>query len=228
MSGSMIRVLLIEPFEIISCGLRIVLEDARDIEPVRTTASAHEALTLVSTLAPDVVITNLHMADMDAIELIHRLAESVPPPRILVIALENEAEYVEAALAAGALGFMFVSLSTTELVNAVYSLYQGIPAFCSQAAQTLIQMSHSTHRHSNPDTLTVRENEVLALLSEGLSNPDIAARLSVSPFTVKNHVSNILGKLGVSTRTEAVALAFRSDIVKVPLASSRSGLGPPA
>jgi NarL family two-component system response regulator LiaR len=133
-----------------------------------------------------------------------------------VVALTSfkEKELVESALEAGAIGYLLKNVSADELADAIRRAHVGEPTLAPEAAQALIQATRSAGHPPAPRfDLTDREGDVLALMTEGLSNPDIAERLMISRSTVKFHVSNVLSKLGASSRTEAVALALQHDLV---------------
>jgi len=126
----------------------------------------------------------------------------------------KEQDLVQGALQAGAIGYLLKDISAEELANAIRAAYAGKPALAPEAAQVLIQAAMTPPAEKVGHDLTAREREVLALMTEGLNNKQIAERLVVSPSTAKSHVSSILSKLGVTSRTEAVALALQNHLVK--------------
>jgi NarL family two-component system response regulator LiaR len=154
---------------------------------------------------------DLVMPGMDGAAATQVIRERWPQVQIIALTSFKEKELVEGALQAGAIGYLLKNVSADELANAVRAAHAGQPTLAPEAAQALIQV---TRESPSPGyDLTEREREVLALMIEGLTNPQIAERLVMSRSTVKFHVSNILSKLGVATRTEAVALALQRDLI---------------
>jgi len=207
-----IRVLLVDDHMVVRSGLSTVLSVYDDLELVGEAGDGQEAIRLCERLQPDVILMDLLMPKMDGVTAIKEI--KAPWPQIQVIALTSfkEKEYVEGALKAGANGYLLKDVSAEELVNAIRRAVAGQPSLSPEAAQVLMKtVSEPALAHQE---MTGRELEILALMVEGLSNNEMAERLIVSQSTVKFHVSNILSKLGVTSRTEAVALAVKQHLVK--------------
>jgi DNA-binding NarL/FixJ family response regulator len=213
MDDRLIRVAVVEPFVILRAGLEVILRDASGIELVGTATCRAEAIALCSRTSPDIVITSLYLPEMDATVFIRSLLETDPSTGIVVLTNEHEAVRVEEAFAGGALGFILMCATESELVNAIHAVHHGEPALSPQAAQMLIQATMRSH-HNQRHRLSRREIEVLSLMVEGWNNAAIAEYLLVSPYTVKNHVSSILGKLGVNSRTAAVVTALKENLLE--------------
>lgn len=207
-----IRVLLVDDHMVVRSGLSTVLSVYDDLKLVGEAGDGEEALRLCERLQPDVILMDLLMPKMDGVTAIKAIKDRWPQIQIIVLTSFKEKEYVEGALKAGANGYLLKDVSAEELVNAVRRAVAGQPSLSPEAAQVLIQnVNEPSQPHQN---MTGREQEILSLMVEGLSNNEIAARLIVSQSTVKFHVSNILSKLGVTGRTEAVALALKHHLVK--------------
>jgi NarL family two-component system response regulator LiaR len=207
-----IRVLLVDDHMVVRSGLSTVLSVYDDLKLVGEAGDGEEAIRLCERLQPDVILMDLLMPKMDGVTAIKAIKTRWPQIQIIALTSFKEKEYVEGALKAGANGYLLKNVSAEELVNAVRRAVAGQPSLSPEAAQGLIQ---NVNEPSPPgQDMTDREKETLALMVEGLSNNEIAERLVVSQSTVKFHVSNILSKLGVTTRTEAVALALKHRLVK--------------
>jgi NarL family two-component system response regulator LiaR len=207
-----IRVLLVDDHMVVRSGLSTVLSIHDDLKLVGEAGDGEEAIKLCERLQPDVVLMDLLMPKMDGVTAIKAIKTRWPQIQIIALTSFKEKEYVEGALKAGANGYLLKDVSAEELVNSVRRAAAGQPSLSPEAAQVLIKNVNEPV-DKQPD-MTGREKEILALMVEGLSNNEIAERLIVSQSTVKFHVSNILSKLGVTGRTEAVALAIKHHLVK--------------
>ena len=207
-----IKVLLVDDHMVVRSGLSTVLAVYDDMQLVGEARDGEEALRLCERLQPDVVLMDLLMPKMDGVAATRVIKERWPQIQVIALTSFKEKEYVEGALKAGASGYLLKNVSAEELVNAIRRAAAGQPSLSPEAAQVLIQKVNEPPPPGQD--MTDREKEILALMVEGLSNNEIADRLFVSPSTVKFHVSNVLSKLGVTGRTEAVALAIKYKLVK--------------
>jgi NarL family two-component system response regulator LiaR len=158
-----------------------------------------------------VVLMDLMMPGMDGVEATRKIKDRWPQVQVIALTSFKEQELVQGVLGAGAIGYLLKDVSAADLAGAIRSAFAGRPTLSPEATQVLIQSSLAGP--SPGADLTDREREVLRLMVEGLSNPQIAERLVISRGTVKFHVSNILSRLGVSSRTEAVSLALQKHLV---------------
>jgi DNA-binding NarL/FixJ family response regulator len=212
---SRLRVVIADDQPLMRAGFKTVLEATGTIEVVAEAGTGTEAVAAASKHAPDVVLMDIRMPDMDGIEATRRL----PRQRVLILTTFGLDEYIIDALRAGASGFLLKDAPTQDVVDAVRSVAAGdavlspavtrqlldqvgrrLPAAVSQAPDTLAE-------------LTEREREVLRMLAAGLSNAEIADALVVSEATVKSHVSNLLGKLGLRDRVQAVIYAYETGLI---------------
>ena len=207
-----VRVLIVDDHAVVRSGLSAFLMAYDDLELVGAASGGREAVALCEELNPDVVLMDLVMPDMDGAAATRALRERCPDVKVLALTSFKEDDLVTGALQAGAIGYLLKNVSADELANAIRAAKAGKPTLAAEAARALI---HSTTQPRPPGhDLTAREREVLALMTQGLNNPDIAERLIVGRSTVKFHVSSILGKLGATSRTEAVAMALQHKLVQ--------------
>ncbi len=209
-----IRVLLVDDHAVVRSGLGAFLLAFDDLDLIGEASGGEEALRLCEQLQPDVVLMDLVMPGMDGAAATQAIRERCPQVQVIALTSFKEKELVEGAMQAGAIGYLLKDVSADELADAIRAGHAGRPTLAPEAAQALIQATREPPRPGFD--LTQREGEVLALLAEGLTNPAIAERLVMSRSTVKFHVSNILSKLGVSSRTEAVALALQHNLIDGP------------
>ena len=207
-----IRVMIVDDHTVVRSGLGAVLASSEGMELVGEAEDGEEAIRLCEQLQPDVVLMDLLMPKMDGVTATRTIHERWPQIRIIALTSFKEKEYVEGVLKAGATSYLLKNVSADELISAINRAMLGQPSLSPEAAQVLI---HTVTEPSQPESdMTEREREILALMVEGKSNSEIADCIFVSQSTVKFHVSNILSKLGVSSRTEAVALAIKRRLVE--------------
>ncbi len=207
-----IKVLLVDDHTVVRSGLGAVLLASEDLQLVGEAGDGEEAIRCCEKTQPDVILMDLLMPKMDGVTATKIIKERWPGVKIIALTSFKEKEYVEGALKAGATGYLLKNITAAELLSAIHGAVAGRPSLSPEAAQVLIQ---KVSEPAGPAVdLTDREQEILALMVEGLPNNEIAQRLVVSQSTVKFHVSNILSKLGVTSRTEAVALAIKTRLVK--------------
>ncbi|MCC6146429.1 MAG: response regulator transcription factor [Anaerolineaceae bacterium] len=203
-SRQTIRVLLVDDHDMVRRGLSVFLQAFDDLELIGEARDGFEALSLCGQLKPDVILMDMVMPRMNGVEAAGMITKKYPDIRIIAITSFEDDQMVKAALQAGATSYLHKNVSIDELGEAIRKAWAGIPTLSTEAAQALI---HSATTPTNTG-LTNRELEVLHLMVAGQNNPEIAAALGVSRSTIKTHVSNILAKLGVSSRLEAVKFAL--------------------
>jgi NarL family two-component system response regulator LiaR len=210
--ASPIRVMLVDDHAMLRKGLRFFLAGFDDLELVGEATSAREAVRLCAELEPDVVLMDMVMPDMDGAAATRIIREQTPRTQVIALTSFQEEDLIERALEAGAISYLLKNVSAQALADAIRQAHAGHSTLAPEATEALIKATRQ--RASQHDYgLTEREQEVLSLLVEGLSNAEIADQLVVSVATVKFHVRGILSKLGVSSRTEAVALAWQQNLV---------------
>jgi DNA-binding NarL/FixJ family response regulator len=210
-----IRVLIADDHAVVRQGLRTFLELQDDIEVVQDVADGEAAVAAAERQAPDVVLMDLVMPGVDGVEAIRRIRERRPQARVLVLSSFLDDERLFPAVRAGAAGYLLKDVEPQELVRAIRTVHGGEgllhPAV---AARLMDEFAGGAPAPPDADGLTGREREVLALIARGLPNKLIARELSISEKTVKTHVSSILGKLGLTDRTQAALYAVRSGLVQ--------------
>ena len=206
-----IRVLLVDDHTMVRRGLATFLSVFDELQLVGEAASGDAAIELCGRALPDVVLMDLVMPGMDGVTATRVIHQRFPKVRVIALTSFSEGELVQNALQAGAIGYLLKDVSGEDLAQAIRAAYGGRVTLSPGATQALVQAVSLPPAVGHD--LTARERDVLAFLIKGLSNTEIAGKLAVSPSTIKSHVSNILSKLGVASRTEAVALAIRSKLV---------------
>ena len=203
----MIRVVVVDDHWVVRQGLRLFLGQQPGIEVVGEAADGEEALGVVATLRPDVVLMDVLMPRLDGIEATRRIRERWPDVEVVALTTVADGEAVVAAISAGATGYLVKETAGEPLVAAVRAAAEGRVELSPEAARRL---ASAIRPRPAPEPLTPREREVLGLVAEGRANKEIAARLGITEKTVKAHVTRVLEKLGVQSRTQAALVAVRS------------------
>jgi NarL family two-component system response regulator LiaR len=211
-----IRVLIVDDHPMVRKGLAAFLLAMKDMILVGEANNGEEAICYCRQYKPDVVLMDLLMPGMDGFEATGIIHKSYPAVKVIALTSFQEKNLVQRALQAGAISYLLKNISADELAKAIKSAYSGFTILAPEAVEALVS-EHTVTNIPGVD-LTAREREVSALLIKGMSNPDIANQLNISRSTVKAHVSNILSKLGVSNRKEAISLILnnRSPFPKNP------------
>ncbi|HLA97431.1 MAG TPA: response regulator transcription factor [Anaerolineales bacterium] len=206
-----IRVMLVDDHTMVRRGLATFLKVYDDLELVGEAGSGEDAVQICAQVLPDVILMDLMMPDMDGATATRLIRQQFPKVRVVALTSFIEEGLVQDALQAGAISYLLKDVSADELARAIRAAHSGRATLSPEAAQALVDAANQPPVPGQD--LTERERVVLALMVEGLNNTQIAGRLVVRPSTIKTHVSHILSKLGVASRTEAVALAMRHRLV---------------
>ena len=217
MEGDQIRVLLADDHAVVRAGLKAVLGSARDIVVVGEASNGAEAVALAARVKPDVVVMDLSMGASDGITATRELVAAGPTPRVLVLTMHAEEEYLVQALEAGAAGYLVKSAADRELVDAVRAVAYGDvyvqPSAGRVLARGLKRGDEIADERSRYDKLTDRERDVLRLVAEGYSAPEIGERLFISPKTVDTYKQRIHEKLGFGHRADYVKFALKLGLL---------------
>ena len=208
-----IRVLITDDHAIVRRGIKALLATESEIDVVGEAGDGQQAVELADRLRPDVILMDMVMPKMDGIEAIKQIVIKQPSTRILVLTSFAADEKVFPAIKAGALGYLLKDSSPEELVEAIHRVHSGQASLHPAIARKLLhELSHPGGRPTSPDPLTDREVEVVRMLAKGMSNRQIADEMVISEATVRTHVSNILSKLHLASRTEAALYALREGL----------------
>ncbi len=207
-----IRVLIADDHLVVREGLEAMLHSSDEFEVVGQAVDGEETLRLVNELHPDVVLIDVQMPKMDGIEATRHIMQEAPTTQVVILSSFDQDDYIFKAIQAGARGYLLKDIELHALLDVVRAAAQGESALPPAIATKL--MEHISTRRMQV-SLTQREEEVLGLLAKGLRNKEIASQLNIAERTVKSHVANIIAKLGVSSRTEAVSQALKEGRVKL-------------
>ncbi len=207
-----IRVLIVDDHAMVRKGLVAFLKNQVELELIGEACDGREAIEACAQNQPDVILMDLVMPELGGVAATRTIHQRWPHIQVIVLTSFQEKELVQDALQAGAIGYLLKNVSGEELAEAIRQAHSGRPTLAPEAVQALIQPP--SEAESLAADLTRREHEVLALLVKGMSNPEIAGQLFISRATVKVHISNILSKLGVASRAEAISLAIQNKLVR--------------
>jgi DNA-binding NarL/FixJ family response regulator len=226
--GRVARLVLADDHELARDGLRDMLADVPDVEVVGEAADGREALELCRRVRPDLVLMDLRMPRMDGLDATRAIKRELPETSVLVLTLHENPDYLLQALQAGAAGYILKDAAQDEVLSAIGGVLSGESPLAPELAARLLRrfatemrepangLQPSQRRALMPEPLTPREIEVLELLALGKTNRQIAEEFVLSVGTVKNHVEHIIGKLGVSDRTQAVVQSLELGIISFP------------
>ncbi|MBI2166117.1 MAG: response regulator transcription factor [Chloroflexi bacterium] len=223
------RVVLVDDHPVLREGLRNLLKHEPDIEVVGEAGDGFQALQVVEALRPDIVLMDVVMPGLGGIETTRRIKKVSPTTAVVILTAYDDDRYIVGLLEAGAAGYLLKSASAHEVVQSLRAIRAGETVLSPTVAAAVLSRAArapaSNSLHSGSDALTSRELEVLALAARGLSNKEIAGRLSLTLSTVKSHLVNIFSKIGVASRTEAVLEALRRGWVDLQTPSGESASG---
>ena len=210
-----IKVLIADDHTVVRKGIRALLETEPGITVVGEAADGEDAIHKALALKPDVILMDLVMPKLDGVQAIKELREKLPEIKVLVLTSFAEDRRIVAAIEAGALGYLLKDSSPEDLVRAIREVHRGESSLHPKVAQQLVKKLQRPAEEPEREELTARERKVLALIARGLSNREIARELSISEPTVRTHVSNILRKLGLKSRTQAALYALKEGLASL-------------
>lgn len=211
-----IKIFIADDHSMIREGIKQLIELESDLKVVGFANNGMEAIEKIEKLKPDVVLLDINMPVLNGMDTLVKLKESNLEVKVIMLTIHNESEYIIRAMKLGCDGYILKEANSAELKNAIYTVYNGgryiYPVITPILNQYLVVNSD---KNTKFDKLTNRELQILKILSEGLTNREIAEKLDISDRTVKNHVFSILKKLNVKDRTQAAVIAVKNDIVKM-------------
>jgi len=212
-----IRLLLVDDHDVVRTGIKILLENQPDLVIVGEASTGMQALSLAKTTNPDVVVMDLTLPDISGIEATRRLKESCPQVAVVALTIHEDEQYFFEMLQAGASGYVPKRAAPEDLISAIRTAFSGeiyiYPSLAKALVADYLGRGSQEVDTQSKDGLTSREQEVLALLAEGLSNEEIGERLSISKHTVARHRENLMRKLELHSRSELVKYAIRKGLI---------------
>lgn len=208
-----IRVMIVDDHDIVRRGLSTFLNGYDDLLLVGEAANGQDALRVCGEVKPQVILMDMMLPDMDGVTLTRSIRSLYPDTQVVMLTSSKDGDLVQAALQAGAIGYMLKNISVKEMAETIRAAYAGMPSLAPEATQALIDLTVQSRVAPPNYNLTERERIILKLMVQGLTNQEIADQIFVSRATVKVHVSTILSKLGVQNRVEAVRLAIQQSLV---------------
>ena len=213
-----IRLLLVDDHEVVRSGLRMLLENQADLKILGEADTGKQALEMVETLNPDVVIMDITLPDISGIEATRRIKEAHPDVAVVALTIHEDQQYFFEMLQAGASGYVPKRAAPDDLITAIHAAHRGemyiYPSLAKLLVGDFLSRSGEDGAKETMNDLTPRESEVLSLLAEGKTNDEIADLLTISVHTVARHRENLMGKLGLHSRSELVKYAIRKGLIK--------------
>ena len=208
----MIKVLFVDDHEMVRIGVSAYLSSLPDIEVIGEAEDGIKGVELALSLRPDVILMDLVMPELDGIEATKQILSEWPEAKIIIVTSFVDDEKVYPALEAGAISYMLKTSKASEIANSIRETYKGQSVLVPEVTDKLMTKFRNAHKRELHEELTSREMEILLLMAEGKTNQEIADQLFIALKTVKTHVSNILSKLQVQDRTQAVIYAFHHKL----------------
>jgi NarL family two-component system response regulator LiaR len=210
-----IRLLIADDHHIVRKGIKVLLATEKDMQVVGEAENGAEAVEKAAALEPDVILMDIVMPEMDGIEATRKITAARPESRILVLTSFAADDKVFPAVKAGALGYLLKDSTPEQLLEAIRQVHRGEPSLEPAIARKVLQELSRPAGKPTSEPLTEREMEVLRLIAQGMSNKEIASKIFVAEWTVRSHVSNILGKLHLASRTQAALYALRAGLASL-------------
>ena len=214
---SEIRLLLVDDHEVVRTGLRMLLESHSDIKILAEASTGAEAIQMARKFKPDVVVMDITLPDITGIEATRRLKERQPEIAVVALTIHEDEQYFFEMLQAGASGYVPKRAAPEDLITAIRAAFAGeiyiYPSLTKALVSDYLGRSRTDPEEASLETLTPREEEVLELLADGLTNDEIADRLVISRHTVARHRENLMGKLNLHSRSELVKYAIRKGLI---------------
>lgn len=214
-----IRIILAEDHTIVRKGIRVLLDEEADIEVVGEAENGQEAIDLVEEFLPDLILIDNTMPILNGLEATRQIKKRFPNVKILVLTMHTTTEYVSQFLQAGASGYLVKQTAPKELVRAIRAIYQGdsflSPAISKVVIEGYLQQEIKSTPSDMYETLTSRERQILQMITEGLSNREIAGKLYLSVKTVNNHRTNLMDKLNIHNTAKLVKYAIRKGVISL-------------
>jgi DNA-binding NarL/FixJ family response regulator len=212
-----IRILLADDHAVMRTGLRLVLERQADFEVVGEASDGREAVAMVQKLLPNVLVTDIGMANLNGIEAARQVAATAPQTSVVILSMHSDESYVLRALKAGAKAYLLKESAESDLIAAIRAVHSGkaffSPAVSRMLVEDYVRQLQDREIEDSYELLTTREREILQLVAEGKSNKEIAAVLNLSLYTVETHRGNLMEKLGLHTVPELILYAVRKGVI---------------
>lgn len=213
-----VRIVLVDDHSVVRKGVRALLEQEADLDVIGEAGNGLDAIEMVNKLKPDLVVLDLMMPGIHGLEVARRIIQEHAGIHVIVLSMHNDEGYVLAALRHGVSGYVLKETTEEQIVEAIRKVSQGerylSPPISERAIEAYIQRAREGQVSDPYETLTNREREVMQLSAQGLSNPEIATQLFISPRTVETHRANLMHKLGLASQTDLIRFALKRGLIE--------------